>query len=160
MATSGQRREKNVFLDLFGFEWISGYTSGTLIINVKLFFATCVFGSLWTFSWHFVMYVQNPLWLRWDVSYSSGPLIFYEITQHWRWYNTVQQRHYISSEIQFCRIGCVLYGTTSHTCGFKVTSYNALLTFLDFVDHFVDQVTIMTTFCWRPIIIIWQSWPG
>ena len=30
-------KRKNVFLDLFGFEWISGYTSGTLIINVKFF---------------------------------------------------------------------------------------------------------------------------
>ena len=66
-------------------------------LNDKLFIAAFLFSSLWTFSWHFVMYVQIPLWLRWDVSYSSGPLIFYEITQHWRWYNLVQQRHYICS---------------------------------------------------------------
>ena len=31
--------------------------------------------------------IQIPLWLRWDVSYSSHPLIFYQITR--LWYNTV-----------------------------------------------------------------------
>ena len=41
------------------------------------------------------MYVQIPLWLRWDVSYSSAPLIFYQITQGGRRYNTLYRRRYI-----------------------------------------------------------------